>query len=109
MYEWTRRLGCFAAIVWFLLGVLTAASGLIVPGALMINLIVAIMFAVVSFLLWWRIRAVESVWSAIGAHEAMGPLLRVDATTSAAMLVLGVLLLMAATHRVINEGMSVFG
>lgn len=105
----TRWLTMLAAFAWLLLAALTAASGVLLQTALAINLIVAAMFLGIAVLLWLRMRAVTKVRAALSSTEAMAPLLRTEAVSSAGMLVLGASLLFAATHRVFVEGVAVFG
>lgn len=109
MYQLARWLGVLAAMTWLLLALFVAGSALFLSGPLLINLAVAVLFACISIVLWWRVRAVEAVRSALPSDAALRPLLRVDAVTSAAMLLLGAMLLYAAGLRVVGEGVPVFG
>jgi len=88
---------------------ITAGSGLLMSGALVINLVVAVVFAGISMLIWWRVRVVDALRSAVRSEDALRRLLRVEITTSSGMLLVGLALLASAIYRVAKEGMSVFG
>jgi hypothetical protein len=72
-------------------------------------LVVAVLFLVVALLVLWRVIAVETTRRSVPPNEAIQSLLRVEAVTGAAMLLLGVTLLVAAASRVFVEAVRVFG
>ena len=104
-----RWLGLFASVTWFLLSALTATSSLLGSGLLAVNLIMAAVFGSIALLIWWRIRAVVALHSTDLSQAPLRSLLRVESVTSLAMALVGVALLVAASYRVMIEGLPVFG
>lgn len=100
--------GFAATTVWLSLAILTAGSGALDRNSVWINLVVAVLFLVVALLVLWRVIAVETTRRML-PNEAIQSLLRVEAVTGAAMLLLGVILLVAAASRVFVEAVPVFG
>jgi hypothetical protein len=101
--------GFAATTLWLSLAILTAGSDALDRNSVWINLVVAVLFLVVALLVLWRVIAVETTRRSVPPNEAIQSLLRVEAVTGAAMLLLGVTLLVAAASRVFVEAVPVFG
>jgi len=101
--------GLAATTAWFLLSILTTGSGVLDKNTIVINTVVAVIFLGVSLLLLWRVNAVDATRRSVPMNKAIRSLLRVEAVTAAAMLLLGLTLLFAAGLRAFGEGVPVFG
>jgi hypothetical protein len=109
MLDVVRWTGIAAATAWFLLAMLTVASGALNTGTAGINAIVGAGFLAVSLHVLWRSRAVTALCRAVPGHEAASRVLRAEGVSASVLLLLGVVLLAAAGSRVLGERLPVFG
>jgi len=109
MEKLTRLIGFGATTAWLLLAGLTGGSGVLERNSIGINIAVAVLFLIVALLVLWRAIAVETARRSMPTSKAIRSLLRVEAVTGAAVMLLGMALLIAAGSRVFREGMPVFG
>ncbi len=109
MYSYTKWVGIVAIIAWLMLALLTAGSGMLERGTVPVNLVYGGMFLCIVVFLFWRWRVMALVVQSVHENPALKSLFRVEAVSTTAMLLLGLLLLSAAGFRVLGEGLPIFG
>lgn len=109
MYSYTKWVGIISTSAWLMLALLTAGSGLLERGTVTVNLVFGGIFLCVVAFLACRLRVMASVVQSVPANGALKSLFRVEAVSTTAMLLLGLLLLTAAGSRVFGEKLPIFG
>lgn len=105
-----KILGYLATLSWATLSGVTFL-GIFIPehAILPINLIMSLVFALISTFVAWRVKATSALGRAFPDSPEVISLLRIDAISNLSMLIAGGLLSFAAGLRVWSEGMAVFG